>query len=107
MAWHGAAPRMAVRAANARRADSRAPDRDAIAILRRSPSPEGLELNPEDVRSRGTPVEEERKQARGTEVGRAEAGPRSEESRVGKEYGRRLDLGGHRIIKKKKQKKKV
>src|SRR3546814_20265660 len=90
MAWHGAAPRMAVRAANARRADSRAPDRDAIAILRRSPSPEGLELNPEDVRSRGTPVEEERKQARGTEVGRAEAGParrrRAEERRVGKEW---------------------
>src|SRR3546814_12089916 len=75
MAWHGAAPRMAVRAANARRADSRAHDRDAIAILRRSPSPEGLELNPEDVRSRGTPVEEESTQGRGTEDGRAEAGP--------------------------------
>src|SRR3546814_13625074 len=74
MAWHGAAPRMAVRAANARRADSRAPDRDAIAILRRSPSPDGLELHPEDFRSRCPTVEEERKQARGTEVGRAAAG---------------------------------
>src|SRR3546814_13596706 len=75
MAWHGAAPRMAVRAANARRADSRAPDRAAIALLRRSPSPEGLALNPEAVRSPGTPAAKGRNQAHGTDIRPAAAGP--------------------------------